>query len=389
MKNKSKIKNILTISLISATMTSGLQATEMENVAGLGVNTSRGIYSLSDSMYTRVGELLWQYNNKENGINHKNNAFWAKTNIGRYTISRTGSNDNKVKNTLPVFEFGYDRMVFNGESGKGFVGALAQFSKSSPTATDRAKIKSDLDMRTKSLGLYGMWLGKGGYFADLVVRQHIIEQRADTLNVKYKSKQNATTASLELGRELVFDNGAKELERYLAYKLIRIKDNNQGNKIAKSSVKALDDFINFKPEIASNSSYGEYFFIPKIKFDVFHIGADKVNINNTSIKIRDNNTYTFSSGFMFGKRFMNLEDENSLKTQFYGKVNYLYETNSQVKLTSNTLRDKIKNKGGRLELGIGFDAKFNKMFSLYVDGTYQFNSDYKDLGATIGGRWEF
>ena len=145
MKSKNTIKNILAISLISATMTSGLQATEMENVAGLGVNTSRGIYSLSDSMYTRVGELLWQYNNKENGINHKNNAFWARANIGRYTISRTGSNDNKVKNTLPVFEFGYDRMVFNDESGKGFVGALAQFSKSSPTATDRAKIKSDLD----------------------------------------------------------------------------------------------------------------------------------------------------------------------------------------------------------------------------------------------------
>ena len=50
MKNKSKIKNILTISLISATMTSGLQATEMENVAGLGVNTSRGIYSLSNNI---------------------------------------------------------------------------------------------------------------------------------------------------------------------------------------------------------------------------------------------------------------------------------------------------------------------------------------------------
>ena len=80
---------------------------------------------------------------------------------------------------------------------------------------------------------------------------------------------NATTASLELGRELVFGNGAKELERYLAYKLIRVKDNNQGNKIAKSSVKALDDFINFKPEVASNSCYGKYFFIPKPPFIFF------------------------------------------------------------------------------------------------------------------------
>ena len=54
-----------------------------------------------------------------------------------------GKNDNKVKNTLPVFEFGYDRMVFNGESGKGFVGALAQFSKSSPTTKKGPNIISD------------------------------------------------------------------------------------------------------------------------------------------------------------------------------------------------------------------------------------------------------
>ena len=309
------------------------------------------IQTLSNSMHKRLGELQWQVNNLANAIPHKRHALWVRNINSQMEVS---DNDLSADVSISGLEIGYDYQIPNIDYkyGDWFVGALAQIGYAKPVFNQKYARDGDSDINTQALGLYAIWLGKEGWFADAVVRQYQMKQKVHSYDnydniTKYRFSQNATNATFEFGRQIV------------------------------TSDKCVSDSCEFE---------GQWFVTPRAQLAATILRGD-TDYTNTGYKVKvdDNESYRASMGVITGPRFWG----NDIWLEPYVKLGIVYEFDGKSYSYFDNIKQKTDLSGLRYELGGGIAAKFSRQVSAHADINWQQGEDIKNLTSNVGLRYEF
>ena len=154
----------------------------------------------------RMGELREGTNNHENGL-------WVRS-YGRHM-----NVNEKISSDLDIFgmEAGYDHKVYQSCDNVVFVGLMSGilYSGNIRTTADRGQSVGEANANTPSVGVYGTWMNREGWFADAAVRHFWSNMNARNTTsagdvIKYEPDREFTAASLEFGRQ--FEVGSFRLE---------------------------------------------------------------------------------------------------------------------------------------------------------------------------------
>lgn len=311
--------------------------TSLASVNGVNI-TSILSKSLSNSVHKRLGELMWQFQKDDM---KKSNSGFVRTFVENSKIKENG----KTYTSLNGTEIGYDFKIPT-KTGNAFFGILGQISSSDAKykQSDFATAKGDI--KTYGVGVYGLYFNESGLFFDNVIRQHFVTQNInDNLNstpMNYKVRQESITISSEIGRQIAF------------------------NKTENSSI-----FIT--PRFEGAFSY--------IK------GGGYTTSNGYRGSVNDVKSIKTDVGFIFGGKFKNKE---GLFYSPYLKTGYIYEFDGK---TTSTIDDVIQTsdslKGGKYEIGAGFNVKNTENLSLFFDTSLQQSKKTRDIGFIFGLRYDF
>lgn len=185
-----------------------LYATGASTPAVAGVSTFYASYLLSyadtQTLIQRLGDLR--------ETPHLN-GFWFRTHGGKFE-----SNSRSFMQPFDMdywgVQLGYDRKIENGWDGDLYAGVMFGYSKGDLDYLSSGK--GDVD--SKTLGVYGTFISRNGFYADLALKYQWMDNDFDVLDsagtrvTGGKASTNGFGASLEIGRRFFFgkDGGSKE-----------------------------------------------------------------------------------------------------------------------------------------------------------------------------------
>jgi len=302
------------------------------------------VEKLSNSMHKRVGELQWIESSAPRGDDRFSNAAWAR---GIYKNSALGT---AAGGSLDLYgaEFGYDFRLKSNAANRLFVGVMGYAAAAKTEYKTANPIADTGDIAAYGVGLYGIWLGRGGWFADAALRQHFISQKVDAYAagspsaVKFDTSNMATSLNIDLGRELAF-----AVDRKTAWIMT------PHAQLSGASVSG-SDFV------MSNGQGGT----AKSAFNAqAYVGAQT------------------------GPRFAMAGDA---KLQLYAKAGYVADLSGDTKVDFGGLEVANKFDTGNYEFGGGMNFKSaNGRTMLYLDGLYRMGDEYTEFGGVLGLRYGF
>ncbi len=223
-------------------------------------------------------------------------------------------------------EFGYDRKLYTGKSFDVYTGLLGYVS-ASKSDVDDVKLNST----SYGVGAYGMLTTQNGWFGDLAFREHVVD-------LDGTDGYNAMTLNMELGKQFVFDMG--------------------NNKVS-------------------------MFMTPSVELTA--IKMSDVDVNGV-MTIRGDTDVMLGASVIGGPRW---KMQNG-QLQTYAKFGYTNDASKKSVLSINNEEYKLDDAHNALEYGIGMDWRtVNDTTNVYFELTYSTDSDYNEIGGTLGIRYVF
>ncbi|MDR1071778.1 MAG: autotransporter outer membrane beta-barrel domain-containing protein [Rickettsiales bacterium] len=329
-----------------------VSAVKTEKVSTLLSNAVNHAYSiksvvekLSNSMHKRVGELQWLDSMDQAASGgQRGSGVWAR---GIYRdASLSGGADAGLN--ISGAEFGYDFKAVNAESNKIYVGFMgyAAAGRSEYETANADKDKGDIS--AYGVGLYGIWLGKGGWFADAALRQHFISQdvtayaAGSSSAIAFDTSHAATSLNLDVGREFVFGAGRRL----------------------------------------------SWFATPHVQFNGAYIAGYDFTMSNGQKGEADASFNAQASvGVLAGPRW---NMAGGAKLQLYAKAGYIADFSDDTKLNFDGMDIEDQFHAGSYEFGGGLNYRGSgKRLSAYLDVLERVGDDYQELAGTLGVRYEF
>lgn len=337
--------------VVTDTATGLVSAVKSERASALVANTVNHAYSvrsvvahLSNSMHKRVGELQWIDGAGLASDDRSNNGAW-----GRGIFKSAGASDARdAKLNLFGAEFGYDFKVLNSDANKIFIGLIGHAASGSAEFKTANSSPDKDELSAYGAGLYAIWLGNGGWFADAAARVHLVSQSVTAYAagspaaVTFDTDHTALSLNLDFGREMVFGAG-KKLSWFLT------------------------------PHAQLNGAYVS--------------GSDIAISAGQNGKIEDSFNAQVQFSVMGGPRW-NLA--SGAKLQFYAKAGYIADLSDDTSIgfAGMTLSDKFAT--GGIEFGGGLNWRgSSKRWSAYLDASARSGDNYNELGGIIGARYGF
>ena len=174
----------------------------MNNVPSLNIAMGKaGMNSLNK----RMGALR-DMNNTDN-----RQGVWARTYYKDVTV------DEMIKTDMSLFgvEAGYDWLFRANEPTKFYAGVMVGYMKTDSIKTKNADGSNNTgEGDAPSVGIYATLANENGWFIDLAARNfwNKIENKTVTASnniLKFDSKRNLITTSIEVGKTIEVDNGFK------------------------------------------------------------------------------------------------------------------------------------------------------------------------------------
>ncbi|MCL2017520.1 MAG: AIDA repeat-containing protein [Alphaproteobacteria bacterium] len=305
------------------------------------------VEKLSNSMHKRVGELQWLENDgKSSSGAQADKGIWARGIYKKSELSeKSGAN-------VGVYgaEFGYDFKLKNSDSNKIFLGVLG-YMASGDAEFSTANINNDkADLTAYGIGLYGIWLGADGWFADLALRQHFISQDITAYAagfsdaVTYDSRNLSTSLNLNFGREFVF----------------------------------------------SGKDTMSWFLTPHAQINGAYISGKQFTMSNgVTGEFKDSFNQQIGIHAMGGPRW---NMARGAKLQLYAKAGYITDLSDDSSVEFDAVKSPIERKfnAGGTEFGGGLNYRSpNKRFMLYIDAATRIGDQYNEISGTTGIRYEF
>jgi outer membrane autotransporter protein len=202
------------------------------------------------------------------------------------------------------------------------------------------------DMMAVGAGVYGIWLGRGGWFADIVARQHYITQDITAFanpsqDFEFETSHLATSASFSLGRQMLFN---------------------------------IDEKFT-------------WFVTPYINASGAFIMGDSFVMNGYDARM--DNTFSGQAGgyVMVGPRWRGGRGQ---KVQLYMKTGYTQDiyNAAAVNFDEDRLEEQFDVSG--LEIGAGFNYRSTaKQLFIYAEALQRIGFQYRELTGIAGLRYEF
>ena len=344
-----------------------------DRVSSLQSNTLRHTFAVNNmvnrmnsSMQHRVGELQWLGNDptilfgdvnlfNQFGTQHAfanprdqvttggdyDNGFWVRGFTGNTAM------DN-LRQNVHGMEFGYDRRIVNTENNKILIGILGYAAMAQNELATGHFMNDSSDMTAFGVGVYGIWLGRGGWFADTSVRQHFIQQdvvayaagQMDTIT--FGTAHTASSMNLSFGRQMLYNT--------------------------------TDKFT--------------WFFTPYASVSGAYIMGDAFTMSNGAEgRMNDNFTGQAGAYLMAGPRWRGGRNQ---KTQLYVRTGYTQDLHNQASVNFNGqhLQEYFDTSG--FEIGGGFNYRDpEKRVMIYIEAVERMGRQFREFSGTAGLRYEF
>ncbi|MDR3208256.1 MAG: autotransporter outer membrane beta-barrel domain-containing protein [Rickettsiales bacterium] len=333
-------------------MTGITTAVKTERASTLLSNTLNHAHSiksvvekLSNSMHKRVGELQWLDGSMTaSSGGASKSGIWARGIFKSSAMEAGGKADMNLRGA----EFGYDFKAKNSGFNKIFIGFMG-YAASGSAEFKTANPDSDTsDIGAFGAGLYGIWLGAGGWFADAALRAHFISQdvtayaAGSPVAIKFDSSHTAASVNLDFGREFVF-GAAHRLAWFLT------------------------------PHMQFNGAY--------ISGADFEVSAGQAGKIDASFNMQA------SLGAITGPRWTL---GGGGKLQLYAKAGYVADLSDDTAVNFSGLNVSDKFRVGGIEFGGGLNYRAaGKRLSAYLDAMSRIGDDYDEFGGIVGMRYEF
>jgi outer membrane autotransporter protein len=247
--------------------------------------------------------------------------------------------------SLVGVEAGFDVLVNpKGESDKVYIGAMFGYIGSVDARTELGDSRGDGDGRGESIGIYGSWLGGGGWFVDIVSRYFFTEFDMTNYSVggyriEYKPSRGIWGSSMEVGKRIKKAIGE---ERY-----IRIEP-----KVEVQYLMAMGDSVSVENGVG-NLEYGQAGYL------------------------------SGRAGILLGYAIMR---GGLVKAEPYIEAGYREEFDGKHKMRYGGVGYESDIGGGGFEGAVGVDIRLGEMVSLYIQGNYENGEKFKGYGCNIGIR---
>jgi len=135
---------------------------------------------------------------------HTGNGVWAR---GIHRSSE--ADDGDAIGSITGAEVGYDFKILNSHRNKIYLGFMGYIA----SGDFEFGGQDSSNLNAFGVGVYGIWLGQNGWFADAAVRQHFISQDVAVQGAgisgatTFDSSHTATSINIDFGRQFVFGQG--------------------------------------------------------------------------------------------------------------------------------------------------------------------------------------
>ena len=314
-------------------------STMVANTTNHAHSVQSTVRSLSNSMHKRVGELQWleQAGTASSG-ERTNNSVWARM----LFTNQSANNDNATGNMFGV-EAGYDVKLVNTKQNKIYLGLIGHAASNNFVfnAVDSNKDKGEVS--AYGAGLYAIWLGTDGWFADAAVRQHFISQDATmyamgiTGTTTFDTTHMASSVNIDIGRQFGQES---------------------------------------------------WFLTPHVQFNAAYIlGSDFTMSNGMTGQIEDMMNANIGAMIMGGPRWK-MKDGADL--QLYVKGGYIadFSDNPSTSVMGMNLQREFG--VGNYEIGGGLNYRSrDKRISTHIDIQQRFGDGFSELSGIVGLRYGF
>lgn len=147
----------------------------------------------------------------------RDNSPYSKHGVWVRSYARHLKVDEKVDSHMNIFgiEGGYDFQVYGDCDNKAYVGFMTGYSYTDNMKTRNTRsTNSEGHANTPTVGLYGTWLHKDGWFADATIRSFWtdVDMKSYTsqgISMDVDLTRQFTSGSLEIGRQWRFNANSK------------------------------------------------------------------------------------------------------------------------------------------------------------------------------------
>ncbi|MCQ2599666.1 MAG: hypothetical protein MJ187_04845, partial [Alphaproteobacteria bacterium] len=223
-------------------------------------------------------------------------------------------------------EFGYDRKLFAGKSFDVYAGALGYISMAQSDNSD-----VNLNSTSYGVGAYGMLTTQNGWFVDAAFREHIVD-------LDGTDGYNAMTLNTEIGKQFVFDMGLESVS---------------------------------------------VFMTPSVELTAMNMSD--VDVNGV-MTVRGDTNVMFNATLVGGPRWKMKNGQ----LQTYAKIGYTNDVSKKTVLSINNEQYNTNDAQNAMEYGFGMNwHNINDSTNLYFELTYSTDTDYTEIGGTLGLRYVF
>ena len=346
-------------------------ATIAENTVQHAFSVHNMVNQMSGSMHRRVGELQWldgrdmtRYYGEVLTYTHVGSQIFlqgdgetvARTSGGADSgvwmrgIATQSEFSDGVDVTSNVFgvEFGYDYKILNTAANKIFIGALGYVASGENQIRSGNPNNDISELAAFGVGLYGIWLGRGGWFADVSYRQHFLSQDVQAWGASHAEATNfstshtASTLNMEFGRQILIPGRGEDMM---------------------------------------------WFITPSAQLSGMYITASDFTMGDTDGRINDWFSAQASAHVMGGPRW---RGRNGSMTQIYLKTGYVQQIQESTSVNFGDLHIAQNFDMGGFEYGAGLNYRNPaRRFLVYLDAQERVNSRFRERSGTAGLRYEF
>ena len=302
------------------------------------------VRSLSNSMHKRVGELQWlEQTSTASSGERTTNAVWMR---GLFT-HQSANNSNATGNMVGA-EAGYDVKLLNTNRNKIYLGLMGHAASNIFEFKSANSNKDTGDVTSYGTGLYAIWLGSDGWFADAAVRQHFISQDATmhamgiSGTTTFDTSHTATSVNIDIGKQFVFNMGNKDT----------------------------------------------WFLTPHLQFNAAQIsGSDFTMSNGMTGQIEDMMNANIGLMLMGGPRWK-MRDGSDM--QLYAKGGYIADFSDDPSTMVSGMNLQREFGVGNIEIGGGLNYRSaDKRITTHIDIQQRFGDGFIELSGIVGLRYGF
>jgi len=319
-------------------------STMAQNTTNHAHSVQSTVRSLSNSMHKRVGELQWlEQAGMASSGERTNNSAWA-----RVLFTNQSANNDNATGTMVGLEGGYDFKVLNTTKNKIYLGLMGHAAGNRFEFNSANSNKDTGDVTSYGAGLYAIWLGADGWFADTSIRQHFISQDATmhamgiSGTTTFDTTHTATSVNIDIGKQFVFGMGTKE----------------------------------------------SWFLTPHVQFNAAYIlGSDFTMSNGMTGQIEDMMNANVGIMMMGGPRW---KMKDGADVQVYAKGGYIadFSDNPSTSVMGMNLQREFGR--GNIEVGGGLNYRSrDKRISTHIDIQQRFGDGFRELSGIVGLRYGF